>query len=189
MNVLNFLQESWKNEQKEDSLLSLPDTIADSLKKQIEPLSDAMIKLNPTSLQFEIIQKEIQLIKFLWQDLLKLRRQKIERAIAAGIPVDTSTLLPFEEAYHGRQLEGLQKYMSEINILPSKQDEIVDSEQYTLVRFLAPVDGIMGLDLRPYGPFKKEDVAYIPQENALLLKKSGKVKEITLSRHACKAQG
>ena len=38
-----------------------------------------------------------------------------------------------------------------------------------VIRFLKPIDQIIGSDLRKYGPFEAEDVATLPFENALAL--------------------
>ena len=55
---------------------------------------------------------------------------------------------------------------------PSKLSELV------LVRFLQDVPVIAGVDLKEYGPFKKEDIANLPKENADSLVKSGLAKPI-----------
>ena len=55
---------------------------------------------------------------------------------------------------------------------PSKPSELV------LIRFLQDVSVIAGVDLKEYGPFKKEDVATLPKENADSLVKSGLAKLI-----------
>ena len=39
----------------------------------------------------------------------------------------------------------------------------------TVVRFLQEMDQIVGADLEKYGPFKAEDIATIPYENAQAL--------------------
>ena len=38
-----------------------------------------------------------------------------------------------------------------------------------MIRFLSEVDEIVGADLEKYGPFKAEDIATIPYENAQAL--------------------
>ena len=55
---------------------------------------------------------------------------------------------------------------------PSKPSELV------LIRFLQDIPVIAGVDLKEYGPFKKEDIANLPKENADSLVKSGLAKPI-----------
>jgi DNA replication initiation complex subunit (GINS family) len=50
--------------------------------------------------------------------------------------------------------------------------------QYLFVRFKTDLPQIIGVDSKTYGPFKKEDVATLPRENALPLIKRDAVQEI-----------
>ena len=49
---------------------------------------------------------------------------------------------------------------------------------YVMVRFLKDVPSFVGIDLKVWGPFKKEDIAVIPYENAKALVKAGVVEEV-----------
>lgn len=40
---------------------------------------------------------------------------------------------------------------------------------YTLIRFLKKTPALMGMDLKKYGPFEKEDVVFLPSKNAKIL--------------------
>jgi DNA replication factor GINS len=40
-----------------------------------------------------------------------------------------------------------------------------------VVRFLVDIPAIIGADLKPYGPFKPEDIATLPLENVEILMK------------------
>jgi len=50
-----------------------------------------------------------------------------------------------------------------------------------LIRFVKDVPSIIGVDLKAHGPFHKEDVARLPQENADSLVRQGAAVEITAS--------
>jgi DNA replication factor GINS len=56
---------------------------------------------------------------------------------------------------------------------PRQPEQSKDETVLTIVRFLQPLPAIMGIDMKAYGPFKAEDVASIPQENAENLVKRG----------------
>jgi DNA replication factor GINS len=47
-----------------------------------------------------------------------------------------------------------------------------------VVRFLKPIEQFMGVDMRKYGPFQKEDVAILPFENARALMESKHAMEV-----------
>ena len=51
-------------------------------------------------------------------------------------------------------------------ITEEKPKEQID---YTLLRFLKKTPPLVGIDLLNYGPFEKEDIAYIPSQNAKIL--------------------
>ncbi len=50
-----------------------------------------------------------------------------------------------------------------------------------VVRFLSDFPAIIGVDLRTYGPFKSEDIATLPAENASALISQGVVRQVRFS--------
>lgn len=60
--------------------------------------------------------------------------------------------------------EEMEPVPTEITIKPKR--ELV---ALTLLRFLKKTPPLVGIDLLNYGPFEKEDVAYIPSQNAKIL--------------------
>jgi len=70
------------------------------------------------------------------------------------------------------EMVGVEKKAEAKPVEPSKPSELV------LVRFLQDVPPIVGVDLKTYGPFRKEDVANLPKENAEALIKQGLAKAI-----------
>jgi DNA replication initiation complex subunit (GINS family) len=56
--------------------------------------------------------------------------------------------------------------------------------QLSVVRFLDNVPEIVGVDLRIYGPYKKEDVGSLPNENARALINQGLAKEVEVKHIA-----
>src|SRR5208337_3486818 len=57
-----------------------------------------------------------------------------------------------------------------------------DQADLSVVRFLDKVPEIVGVDLKIYGPYKKEDVGSLPNQNAQALIKQGLAKEIDVKR-------
>jgi len=58
----------------------------------------------------------------------------------------------------------------------------------SVVRFLQDIPEIVGTDLKIYGPFKKEDVGSLPNQNAYALVKQGAAKEIEVRNFQKTAQ-
>jgi len=75
---------------------------------------------------------------------------------------------------------------SEIELNKEVIDEYqntIDKENYnyTLIRFLKKTPPLVGIDLKDYGPFEKEDIAFIPYKNAIILLSEKFAEKIDLS--------
>lgn len=60
-------------------------------------------------------------------------------------------------------------------------NEVKENYDYTLVRFLKKTPPLVGVDLKNYGPFDKENVALIPYKNAIILLSEKFAEKIDLS--------
>jgi DNA replication factor GINS len=56
--------------------------------------------------------------------------------------------------------------------------EAKEKPKKRVLRFLREVPAIIGADMKSYGPFKPEDVASVPAENAKILIKQGLAAEV-----------
>ena len=63
---------------------------------------------------------------------------------------------------------------------PKTLERIVSSvkENFVLVRFLDSMDQFVGVNMSKYGPYKKDDVAILPFENARSIIQNSKAREI-----------
>lgn len=59
-----------------------------------------------------------------------------------------------------------EKVSNESEIKVEQSKEKID---YSLIRFLINTPPLVGIDLLNYGPFEKEDIAYLPTQNAKIL--------------------
>ena len=64
-----------------------------------------------------------------------------------------------------------EDFNQEITDLPSEYiaKEKTNQFNYILVKFLKKTPALVGIDLLNYGPFEKENIAYLPHENAKIL--------------------
>lgn len=64
-----------------------------------------------------------------------------------------------------------EDFNQEITDLPSEYiaKEKTDQFKYILVKFLKKTPALVGIDLLNYGPFEKENIAFLPYENAKIL--------------------
>jgi len=186
--IYTDIESAWEQETANESLQDLEDL---KLSRMVSYLSEVRVSLAKTKaedqLQSDILAQEALNVEFMLNDLLLLRQDKIlKAALAQRRPIGTMTLA--EEEFYNRLLRGVEGHQEFVkgaltSTPPStakrstrkkhkKGDDKADVPpeevtDYVLVRFLRPIkDAFMGLDEATYGPFKKEDIATIPTENA-----------------------
>ena len=191
----NDIESAWEQETVNESLQNLEDL---KLSRMVSYLSEVRVSLAKTKaedqLQADLLAQEALNIEFMLNDLLLLRQDKIlKAALAQRRPIGTMTLA--EEEFYNRLLRGVEGHQEFVKgaltgTPPSttkrstrkkrKKGEdksdvpAEEATEYVLVRFLRPIkDAFMGLDEATYGPFKKEDIATIPTENARALLRDG----------------
>lgn len=178
--VVKLLFHYWKEEQMIDGVSSLPKDFDKSVKNFLAHLEEELDNPENGELQGFIIQGEMERITFMWEDLLKLRKKKIDALVATGSRLD-GVLLEFENEYYSALAGALDRYKEASNIPVATASEPMESTGYLLLRFLEDMKEIMGIDLRVYGPFKKEDLVYLPRENAQILLQKEVVREVAVS--------
>jgi len=120
------------------------------------------------------------MIKYLYSDLLKLRKKKIEMAIQSGTPISEQSLLDFEVEYYKSLGSMAYKYdASKVLFSETRADREISSN-YMAIRLIQDAADFVAIDLRTYGPFKKEDIAYLPKEHAEIMIAEGKAKRISV---------
>ncbi|MEX2681576.1 MAG: hypothetical protein Q6373_008245 [Candidatus Sigynarchaeota archaeon] len=185
--VVDVLLQSWREEQSTKILQPLPASFTESVKELVASLDQTLSTLVDASLQATITRKEIELVKYLWNDLLKIRKQKIDKAAVEGIPVKENCLLDFELEYYQAVRSMEFKYSAGKNIFPDTRANRELSSNYLTIRLVQDAGEFVGLDLRIYGPFKKEDIVYMPKEHAEILINDGKAKQIMIPAAASEA--
>ncbi len=103
--------------------------------------------------------------------LLKIR---IEKAVGPN-QIDYSNLLDEERFVLDSEDEMRQRKDTVLSATLNGRLKLLETvaenhrTRSVVVRFLKPIDQIIGTDLHAYGPFEAEDVATLPFENALAL--------------------
>lgn len=190
----NEIHRAWSTEVEMDELQSLEDS---RLGKMVSLLQELRVQHANTSaedsLRAELLARKIQNVEYMLTDLLKLRRDKmLSAALSFKRPVGNMTL-PEEEFYNrvSRAVEGYSEFMDEILAGKRRPDAAVASGEssgtaesqveYVTVRFVRPVEmAFVGIDEATYGPFKAEDVAVIPADNARSWLRDGTVMRVVV---------
>jgi DNA replication factor GINS len=134
--------------------------------------------LDERSLRARLLLDELYRIQKLLTDLIELRFKKISHMIFSGKALATD-LLTSEEEVVARGLSTTRGQVELIlrNVLRGHVPQITEDQSKrrtrVLIRFLQDIPAIVGPNTRLYGPFKTEDIAALPFENAESLIKRG----------------
>ncbi|MFX0098305.1 MAG: hypothetical protein ACFFCS_01915 [Candidatus Hodarchaeota archaeon] len=167
--VMKLLFQYWKEEQFMDEISPLPVDFETSVREFLSYLDDELDNPENDEIQKAIIEGEMERISFMWNDLLKIRKNKIDSRVASRLKLNGVPLLDFENDYFSAMSSVLEHYNAHEISISRKTPEITEHAGYVLLRLLEDMKEIMGIDLKVYGPFKKEDIVYLPKENAEIL--------------------
>jgi len=170
------LYKAWRDEVLERELRPLPDGFYIELSGYIKELKRRLGRLNEGTIDARLLEREMENIVKMVEDLMRIRREKIILStFRGGQPPDKLTreeselagdVLPILKAY-GEMVKGLTGGRAE-----GEETREVKAKRI-LVRFIREIPAIVGSDLKMYGPFRQEDIASLPAENAKALIEQG----------------
>ncbi len=177
------LYEAWKKEKEFADIQPLPRDFYAKLADYVKRLREERRMLDERTLRGGLIQKEEENARRLIEELVKTRYEKAMRLVMDGEIVSTSSLTD-EEArlYEGvyPQTEAHHSFLKDLLLgrLPEVKKREAKPKGMTVIRILKEIPPIIGADMKTYGPFKPEDIATLPDENAKILIKQGAAMEI-----------
>jgi DNA replication initiation complex subunit (GINS family) len=129
------------------------------------------------TVQGRLLAREKNMARRLLDELRETRLHKILENAKNGIYVGEEGLTDEEQALV-RSLNSSLKTFKGNQIQRSEMSPDVARTELAVVRFLQDIPEIVGTDLKIYGPYKKEDVGSLPNQNAQALVKQGAAKSI-----------
>jgi DNA replication factor GINS len=177
--MYNELYTAWRREIEEASLGTLPPDfyarIADYLKRIREENF-----LDKKSVKVNLLEHEAQNVKQMLEELLEARYKKLVKTITQSQRVP-SELLTVEEAKMSEDFVAFtgayQKFTKDLlqgqTAKVAIEKTVEANHKRAVLRFTKSIPAIIGADMKTYGPFKAEDVASVPIENAKMLVKQG----------------
>jgi len=151
--ILDF----WVAERESQELQKLPDGFIDEVNKYLEDLGGGA-----DGVRGRLMQEELKRVKNALAEFRLLRKSKICRDFLTG-SLDLGKLLEDEKGFFKEKI-------------PEKVP--AEGTKKILARLLGDVPPFVGVDLKTYGPYKTEDVALLPAQNAEALIKRGIAAEI-----------
>ncbi len=167
------LFEYWKQERASNKLLSLRETFMQRLRTYIEQLTSEMRSEDLSELHRLLIEAELSNLRFILNSLLRHRIKKILAIVLQSETIDHSLLTRQEQRFVEKITRSLRSVMMlEDELFAPMESE--SSSSLTLVRFLEDYPQIVGVDLKTFGPFRADDLAVLPLENARgLIRRNG----------------
>ena len=184
MNSLyNELFSRWRDENKNKKLNPIPRDYYRIVGEQIRRLKDLLPQLDQKSTKSVLLKTEIEQTGKILRDLVTTRRLKILESASEGETVPIEDLTREDEVLYRTILSAIDSYDKETRLSfegDIEHNSVVeeDTPKRILVRFLRDIPAIVGSDMRTYGPFKIEDIATLPIENAAALMKQGFAMEV-----------
>lgn len=171
--------EAWKKEKEDPNLQPLNKGFFSELSIYIKDLKDEIEMLDDKTLLAHLaLEKQKNLAKIV-TDLINIRYTKISNSLLNGEHIPPNYLTGEEDTIY----TGISLTLNQINniiqktikgqSLNIKETKRTGRSKILVVRFLKDMPAIVGSNMKTYGPFKVEDVASLPTENAESLVKRG----------------
>jgi DNA replication factor GINS len=178
--MYNELFEIWRNELKSDELTELPTDFAQKVADYLKRISGEHKMLDKKNVKASLLEKEKQNVKRILKELMIVRFKKLAKKAGKG-EKKLHGLLSFEEEALFKLASSLESYEGYVReMLHGRNVKAKSAGKFIALRFLKEVPEIVGLDMKVYGPFKAEDIAVLPVENAKILVKQGLASEIEI---------
>jgi len=174
------LYEAWKREKETAEIQALPGDFYVRLADYVKKIREESRMLDEKTTKGRLMYFEFRNVKKMVKELIQLRYRKALRKTMTERILPKETLTKEEERLHGGILPLAESYQSFLKDMIRGRLSSVEKEKpkHVLLRFLKEVPAIIGSDMKPYGPFKVEDVATLPVENARILINQGVAVEV-----------
>lgn len=182
--MYNELYEVWREELENVEPVKLPNDFYLRVAEYLKKVKEESRMLDKKTVKANLLKKEWQNVKRMLRELILARYKKLVKKVVKGekVPLDALTVeekkiftgvSPFAEAYRNFAKSLIQGQFLKV---------AVEKEHKSIVlRLLKDVPAIIGADMKTYGPFKAEDVASLPAENAKILIKQGLAEKVEVS--------
>jgi len=175
------LNEVWKQELENAELEKLSPDFYSRIADYLRRLKEESRMLDKRTVKASLLKKEMQNVKRMFHDLIRTRYKKIVRKAAKGEKIQSNVLTVEEEKIYAGFSSLAETYWSLAkNIIRGyvPKVDVKQERKRTVLRFLKGVPEIIGADMKTYGPFKVEDIASLPTENAKVMIKQGLAEKV-----------
>jgi len=176
------LYEIWRQELEDPELVRLPPNFYAGIVDYAKKLKEESRMLDKRTVKANLLKKEMQSMKRMVRELMRARYRKILNRAARGEEISRDLLTVEDEQIYGRispLAETVSNFAAEI--LHGHEPKTLDDLKHKItMRMLREIPAIIGADMKTYGPFKTEDVASLPVENARILTKQNLAEKVEI---------
>lgn len=180
------LYEAWKREKRNDELQLMDKSFYVDLSNFIRVLKDDLRMLDEETFRAKLAAEEHDRIEQLTKDLIWTRFRKIDDRVVQRKQINVELLTAEEENIYleltaaTNKIRNLERKILRGRTINLSDYEVRSKPKRLLVRFRQALPAIIGPDTKAYGPFKEEDVAFLPIENAESLIRRGVAVEVEI---------
>jgi DNA replication initiation complex subunit (GINS family) len=178
MEVISFeyLRKILNEEKKSQNLTKIPDDFYETVRMYIEG-KKKLAKEKKDEIELRNIERIVE-------NIFNLRERKIINfaIMAARAGVQPSNLTSEEKQFFQKVFETLKERRIILDKIKSALEGEVKKEVEILVVFKQDFPAFVGIDGQTYGPFKKGDIAKLPEENRKILVSKGIIEEFKVEK-------
>jgi DNA replication factor GINS len=174
--VYSDLYKAWKSEKTSREPKPLSNDFYLKTEAYLSGLEQEGSSIDDHTVKGRLALKEKEVMSRLLRELKETRLRKL-LAVAQNRGTINDANLTEEEKKLVKEFDISLKSFNQTKAVtkPATQEENIE---LSVVRFLQDIPEIVGTDLRIYGPYKKEDVGSLPDQNAKALVMQGVAKKI-----------
>jgi DNA replication initiation complex subunit (GINS family) len=178
MEVISFeyLRKIFNEEKKSQNLTKIPDDFYETVRMYIEG-KKKLAKEKKDEIELRNIERIVE-------NIFNLRERKIINfaIMAARAGVQPSNLTSEERQFFQKVFETLKERRVILDKIKSALEEEINKEVEIMVVFKQDFPAFVGIDGQTYGPFKKGDIAKLPEENRKILVYKGIIEEFKVEK-------
>jgi len=179
--MYNELYEAWRREKESAEMQLLSKDFYTKLAEYMRRMREESRMLDEKTTKARLLMQESRNVKKMVKELILLRHEKAVKKVSIGEMVQKEGLTQEEEKLIKEvapPFEAFQALLKDVLGGRLPQVESKEKPKKRVLRFLKEIPAIIGADMKTYGPFKPEDVASLPLENAKILTKQGVAVEV-----------
>jgi len=182
--MYNELLDAWKRESDSSGLERLPPDFYAEIADYIRHIKEEGRMLDKRAVKASLLKSEMRGARRMVRELVQMRFKKLIKDMAMHEKTPAELLTVEEEKMRTAclpALEAFQNFAKSILRGQISKMDIARERRFCALRFLKDVPEIIGADMKICGPFKTEDVASLPTENAKIIVKQKLAEEIEIA--------